>query len=90
MAVTPHRTNLDAPTRTPDAQDARQGRNVRGMVSVLVISLILILAAYGVFVAMFGGGEEDGRALTDTPNTANEIIAAPPPPEPATPSQPPN
>lgn len=99
MAVTPHRPDIDRPDidrpdinrpkRTPDAQDARQGRNVRGMVSVLVISLVLLLAAYGVFLALFGGGDEDGVPMTDIPNTANEVISAPPPPA-APPSQPQN
>jgi hypothetical protein len=33
-------------------EDARQGQNIKGMMYVLVISILLVAAAYGVMLAM--------------------------------------
>jgi hypothetical protein len=51
-------------TRTPEGthaeptkEQARQGQNIKGMVTVLVVSLLLVAAAYGVMLALLGGGE---------------------------------
>lgn len=65
--------------RSPPAQDARQGRNVSGMVTVLVISLVLILAAYGVFLALFGG-QPDPSPGVDISTEPNAVVEPGPPP----------
>lgn len=76
----------DARGRTPRAQDARQGRNVSGMVSVLVISLVLILLAYGVFIAFFSG-QTDPSPATDIAGEPNAIVSPGPAPPPSQPPQ---
>lgn len=78
-------------TRTPDGvhseptqEEARQGQNIKGMVTVLVASLILVVVAYGVMLALFGGGEttdaSPGADITSE-SSANPGLApgAPPP-----------
>lgn len=41
----------------PTREEARQGQNIHGMVAVLIVSTLLVVAAYGVLLAVFGGGE---------------------------------
>ena len=40
------------PTHDISVQDARQGRNVKGMIYVLVIGIALVVAAYAVMLAL--------------------------------------
>lgn len=40
------------PSATVTKTEARQGQNVRGMLTVLVVSLLLIAALYGVMLAL--------------------------------------
>lgn len=68
----------------PTKEEARQGQNIKGMVSVLVISLLLVGAAYGVLLAFFGGGETTADRspaadiTTETGSAAPAVPAAPP------------
>lgn len=51
--------------QTPTPEAARQGRNIRGMLAVLVVSIVVLIAAYGVMLALLGGhneAEETARA----------------------------
>jgi hypothetical protein len=41
----------------PTKEEARQGQNIKGMMTVLVVSTLLVVAAYGVLLALFGGAE---------------------------------
>ncbi len=84
MAVTPRPPEgmSDNRVRAPRAQDARQGRNVTGMVSVLVVSLVLILIAYAVFIALFGG-QPDPSPAADISTEPNAVISPGPAPPPS-------
>lgn len=70
----------------PTKEEARQGQNIKGMVSVLVISLLLVGAAYGVLLAFFSGGETtidrspaaDIVSETNSAAPATGPVAAPP------------
>ena len=88
MAVTDRAPEVRSENRVraPRAQDARQGRNVSGMVSVLVISLVLILLAYGVFIAFFSG-QTDPSPAADIASEPNAIVSPGPAPPPSQPPQ---
>lgn len=67
-------------------QNARQGRNVKGMIWVLIISVVLVVAAYAVMLAMQsepvaldGRSENDPASMTaPTPGPAGPAPATPP------------
>lgn len=40
------------PTHNISVQDARQGRNVKGMIYVLIIGIALVVGAYAVMLAL--------------------------------------
>lgn len=66
------------PTHNISVQDARQGRNVKGMIYVLVISIALVVGAYAVMLALQAEPVTvDNRAVEDTAPAAS--VAAPAP-----------
>lgn len=42
----------------PTREEARQGQNIKGMLTVLLVSLFLVIAAYGAMLALFGGSDK--------------------------------
>ena len=46
------RPQSDDPTHNISAEDARQGRDVKGMIWVLVISIVLVVGAYTVMLSL--------------------------------------
>lgn len=82
--VTPARDPSNPPVQTPSPERARQGRNIRGMVTVLVVSIVVLLAAYGVMLALLGG-QDDTSPNADIVSESNatgasETGAGAPPP----------
>lgn len=49
----------------PTREEARQGQNIKGMLTVLLVSLFLVIAAYGVILALFGGSDIAVKAQQD-------------------------
>ncbi len=50
------------PTRAPNHVQARQGQHIRGMVNVLVVSLLIVGAAFAAMVAVNAGGNDESEA----------------------------
>ena len=66
------------PTHNISAQDARQGRNVKGMIYVLAISIALVVGAYAVMLALQAEPVTvDNRAVEDVAPAANSAAPAP-------------
>jgi hypothetical protein len=66
------------PTHNISAQDARQGRNVKGMIWVLVISIALVVGAYAVMLALQAEPVTvDNRAVEDVAPAASTAAPAP-------------
>lgn len=56
----------DAAPKTLSAEKVRQGQNVKGMIWVLIISLVLVVGAYAVMLALQAKPVGvDGRAADD-------------------------
>jgi len=70
------------PTHDISVQDARQGRNVKGMIYVLVIGIALVVAAYAALLALSSEPVTvDNRAVENVVPTPGPGGAAPAMPE---------
>ena len=70
------------PTKNIPVQQARQGQNVKGMIWVLVISIVLVVAAYAVMLALQAEPVTPGnRAVEDIAPTPGPTGPAPVIPE---------
>lgn len=78
MAQTGHdHPQPDDITHDISVQDARQGRDVKGMIYVLIIGIVLVVAAYAVMLALSAQPVTvDHRAVEDVRPTPGP--AAPP------------
>ncbi len=66
------------PTHNISTQDARQGRNVKGMVWVLGLSIALVIGAYAVMLALQAEPVTvDNRAAADVAPAASSAAPAP-------------
>jgi len=66
------------PTHDISVQDARQGRNVTGMIWVLVIGIALVVAAYAVMLSLSAEPVTvDNRAVEDVAPTPGPTGPAP-------------
>lgn len=66
------------PTHDISVQDARQGRNVKGMMWVLVGGIALVVAAYAVMLALSAEPVTvDNRAAGDAAPAATSAAPAP-------------
>lgn len=69
-------------TKNIPIQEARQGQNVKGMIWVLVISIVLIVSAYAVMLALQAQPvTPDNRAVGDVAPTPGPSGPAPVMPE---------
>ncbi|MDP3493526.1 MAG: hypothetical protein Q8R82_10445 [Hyphomonadaceae bacterium] len=77
------KTDPDQPaTKNISVQSARQGQNVKGMIWVLVVSIVLIVAAYAVMLSLQAEPVTPGnRAVEDVAPTAASSGPAPAVPE---------
>jgi len=70
------------PTHDISAQDARQGRNVKGMIWVLVAGIVLVVAAFAIMLAIQAEPVTiDNRAVQDVVPTPGPNGPAPATPE---------
>lgn len=71
----------------PTKEQARQGQNIQGMVTVLAVSILLVVIAYAAMLALFGGGEKsDNSPKADIVSESSASVPATP--APSTPLQP--